>query len=154
VSPSTFFRYFPTKEHVVFADEYDPVLWNAISSRPEDEPVLVSVRNGIVELCRTALVEERDELLVRMQLIDRVPALRSRLPQHGRDESGFIAGFLARRLARDPESLEVRVLVSLLGTMVAEVLLTWARDGGERSLEEMFVSLFGSLSEVFAPVGA
>ncbi|MHB9857118.1 acyl-CoA-like ligand-binding transcription factor [Streptomyces sp. YIM S03343] len=154
VSPSTFFRYFPTKEHVVFADEYDPALQEAISSRPETEPVLVAVRNGIVELCRTALSAEQDELLVRMQLIDRVPALRSRLPQHQRDESGFIATFLAQRLGRRPDDVEIRVLVGMLGSMVAEVLLDWARTGGERSLEEMFVTLFDHLAEIFTPVNA
>lgn len=153
VSPSTFFRYFPTKEHVVFADEYDPVLQEAITSRSEDEPALVAVREGVIELCRTTLAADRDELLARLQLIDRVPALRSRLPQHQRDESGFIAQFLARRTGRSPDDVEVRVLVGILGSMVAEVLLGWARTAGERSLEEMFAALFDYLAEVFVPVG-
>lgn len=153
VAHTTFFRYFPSKEHVVFADEYDVLLQEAITSRPEDEAVLVAVRNGVLELCRKTLDADQEELLTRMQLIDRVPALRARLPQHQRDESGFLAEFLARRLGRDPEDLVVRVLVGVLGSMVAEVLLTWARLGGEQPLEELFTSLFDELPEFFTAVG-
>lgn len=153
VAHTTFFRYFPSKEHVVFADEYDVLLQEAITSRPEDEAVLVAVRNGVLELCRTTLDADQEELLTRMQLIDGVPALRARLPQHQRDESGFLAEFLARRLGRDPEDLAVRVLVGVLGSMVAEVLLTWARLGGEQPLEDLFTSLFDELPEFFTVVG-
>ncbi|MFD4411818.1 TetR/AcrR family transcriptional regulator [Streptomyces sp. NPDC058476] len=34
ISPSTFFRYFPTKEDVVVQDEYDPALARALRARP------------------------------------------------------------------------------------------------------------------------
>ncbi|WP_170837721.1 acyl-CoA-like ligand-binding transcription factor [Streptomyces sp. TP-A0874] len=154
VANTTFFRYFPSKEHVVFADEYDVPLREAITSRPEDEPLLVAVRNGITEFCRTSLVADQEELLTRLQLIDRVPALRSRLPQHQRDESDFMADFLARRMGCEPDDLVVRVLVGVLGSMVAEVLLAWARAGGEQPLEDLFAKLFDEMSQVFSEVGA
>lgn len=152
VSPSTFFRYFPTKEHVVFADEYDPLLEQAIGSRPEEEPALVAIRNGIIELCRSRFSEDREELLLRMRLIDRVPALRSRLPQHQRDGSGFIVDALARRMGRAAQDFEVRVLSNIVGTLVAETLLAWASEGGERSLEDMFTSIFDRVAEAFSPL--
>ncbi|MEU1284241.1 TetR family transcriptional regulator [Kitasatospora sp. NPDC005856] len=149
ISPSTFFRYFPSKEHVVFADEYEPLLEHAIASRCTDEPLVVAVRNSAVELSRTTLAADRAELLLRMQLIDRVPALRSRLPQHQKDETGFVAELVARRLDCEPDSFRVQLLVSVLGTIVVEVLLTWARHNGERSLEEMFVEAFAGVAEAF-----
>src|SRR6478735_2233854 len=37
VSPSTVFRYFPTKEDIVLTDEYDPLIEATIRSRPADE---------------------------------------------------------------------------------------------------------------------
>ncbi|WP_158678692.1 TetR family transcriptional regulator [Streptomyces sulphureus] len=153
IAHTTFFRYFPSKEHVVFADEYDLLLREAITSRPDEEPVLMAVRNGVVELCRSTLDADQEELLTRMRLIDQVPALRARLPQHQRDETGFLAEFLARRLGRDSDDLVVRVLVGVLGSMVAEVLLAWARYSGEQPLEELFASLFDEVSEFFTAVG-
>lgn len=48
VSPRTFFRYFPTKEDVVFADyetEFD--VWDAVTATPEPgEPLLETIRRG------------------------------------------------------------------------------------------------------------
>lgn len=37
VSPSTVFRYFPTKEDIVLTDEYDPVMASVLRSRPAGE---------------------------------------------------------------------------------------------------------------------
>ncbi|MYW01627.1 TetR family transcriptional regulator [Streptomyces sp. SID3343] len=150
IAPSTFFRYFPSKEHVVFADEYDSLIEHAINARPADEQVVDAVRNGIIDLSRTALAQDHDELLQRMQLIDRVPALRSRLPQHQSEETGFVASLVAQRLGREPSDFEVRVLVSLLSTIVVEVLLTWARHNGERPLDELFESSFAFVGASFA----
>src|SRR6478735_4898687 len=52
VSPRTFFRYFPTKDDVVFADHPERIerLRQALLDRPADEPVLASVREAILTL--------------------------------------------------------------------------------------------------------
>lgn len=38
VSPSTVFRYFPTKEDIVLTDEFDPIMLRELRSRPAGEP--------------------------------------------------------------------------------------------------------------------
>lgn len=152
VSPSTFFRYFPTKEDVVFEDEYEPLLREAISAGPVDEPPLVSIRDGILKLCRTRFAEDTEELLLRMRMVDQVPTLRSRLPQYQRDRSDLVSGFLAERLGGAPTDFEIRVLSHVVSTMVAEALLAWARDGGTTPLEDYFSRVFSRVGEAFAGV--
>src|SRR5882762_5510974 len=44
VSPSTVFRYFPTKEDIVLTDEYDEPMADVLRGRPLDEQPLASVR--------------------------------------------------------------------------------------------------------------
>ena len=47
VSPSTFFRYFPTKEDVVLADDLDPILLAALAAQPPELPPLVALRRAV-----------------------------------------------------------------------------------------------------------
>ena len=47
VSQMTFFRYFPTKEAVVFDDPYDPVIADLIAAQNPKVPALERVRLGL-----------------------------------------------------------------------------------------------------------
>src|SRR5215210_5308354 len=73
VSQMTFFRYFPTKEDVVLAGDYDPLLAELISSRPPDEPAIAALRHalqaGFVQLSGP----EHAALLLRTRLILHTP---------------------------------------------------------------------------------
>src|SRR3954454_2338660 len=47
VSPSTFFRYFPTKEDVVLQDDYDPMLIAAVDAVPADVGPVAALRQAM-----------------------------------------------------------------------------------------------------------
>src|ERR671937_274110 len=49
VSHMTFFRYFPTKEDVVLADEYDSLIVELMAARPAGEPALETIRHTLKE---------------------------------------------------------------------------------------------------------
>ena len=47
VSESTFFRYFPTKEDVVFWDELDPLVFEAFQEQPPEMGPVRALRESI-----------------------------------------------------------------------------------------------------------
>ena len=80
VGQRTFFRYFPTKESVVYADveqKWDRAV-AVLDDRPIDEPPFLSLRAALDELARLA-AEDVDSIRLRMRLADEHPAHR-RLP--------------------------------------------------------------------------
>src|SRR5262245_30659081 len=60
VSHMTFFRYFPTKEDVVAADDYDPMIEELIRSRPESEHPIERVRAAMREGLAKVYLADRD----------------------------------------------------------------------------------------------
>src|ERR1039457_98749 len=81
VSPSTFFRYFPTKEDVVLRDDYDTVLMEVFLAQPPELSPLQATRSAIRAMASavTSLsAEERELEQVRMALTFSVPEVRAR----------------------------------------------------------------------------
>ncbi|OAR24991.1 TetR family transcriptional regulator [Streptomyces sp. ERV7] len=137
VSPSTVFRYFPTKEDIVLTDEYDPIMVAELRARPTDEQPLDSLRHIVVKATRLALEHERDELIERTTLLVQVPALRARMMQSMALTSRLLCGVLAERTGRAEDDLEVRVFsMSVLGALY-ETTVYWAERDHEDDLVEL-----------------
>src|SRR5689334_13716823 len=60
VSPSTFFRYFPTKEDVVLYDAFDPLLIEAFRAQPPELTPTKALRASIREVFGSLSAEERE----------------------------------------------------------------------------------------------
>src|SRR4051812_15299477 len=78
ISPSTFFRYFPTKEDVALHDDYDALIVEAFHAQPPDLTPLQAIQHAIravySELPAEAMAQERE----RHAVINAVPELRAR----------------------------------------------------------------------------
>src|SRR5215207_163245 len=68
VAPRTFFRYFPTKEEVVFWSEYRPVLDGFVARRPDDESAVEALRHGIVDALAAVWDQDGERTLERLRL--------------------------------------------------------------------------------------
>ena len=81
VSPSTFFRYFPTKEDVILRDDYDELLLEVFLQLPPDLTPLQACREALRSIGGITgglSPEERELEKVRMALTFSVPEVRAR----------------------------------------------------------------------------
>ncbi|MFF3749867.1 TetR/AcrR family transcriptional regulator [Streptomyces sp. NPDC002018] len=132
VSPSTVFRYFPTKEDIVLTDEYDPVMASVLRSRPAGEAPLESIRAVLDETTRTVLASEYDELVQRTKLMVEVPAVRARMTETMSTTAKLLTEVLAERTGRDADDIETRIFVAAVLGALREITLYWGERGGSR----------------------
>lgn len=130
VSPSTVFRYFPTKEDIVLTDEYDSLMEDLLHSRPADEPVLESMRWSIRQSLALAVADTPDyaddEMKLRIGLMVSVPAVRARMMETMSVTGRLMCRALAERTGRDADDLEVRVYAMGLMAALLEAMIYWA----------------------------
>lgn len=130
ISPSTFFRYFKTKEDVVMQDEYDPLLLRLLAEAPADQPPVTALRTAMSEAFHAIGPEEMAAVYQRSQLMMKVPALRMRALDNFTGSVDMLAEGIGGRVGRDPGEVEVRAFAgAVIGALTAAIYL-WADGDG------------------------
>jgi AcrR family transcriptional regulator len=120
VSPSTFFRYFPTKEAVVVTDEWDPLIADTIRAQPPEVTTVDALLAGIRMVIQTATPADVAAERRRQRLFQDVPELRVRYTQQLTDAIDLFAGVLAERAGLDAPNLAQRAVAgALIGVAMA-----------------------------------
>ncbi|BBA99755.1 putative TetR family transcriptional regulator [Actinacidiphila reveromycinica] len=147
VSPSTVFRYFPTKEDIVLTDEYDDDMADVLRARPVDEPPLVSVRHVMHEVLRQMLhdPQAREELIRREELVRDVPAIRARAHESMSTTGRLLGGIIAERTGRPADALEVRVFTTAVFGALHETTMYWIEHGRDEELTALIDRTMGLL---------
>ncbi len=109
VSPSTFFRYFPSKEQLVLADDLDPVIIEALRRQPRDVRPMVAFREAVREVFTNLPPAELAFEQERQALLFHVPELRSAIGLEMMRSIDLLSGLLADHVGRSPDDFEVRV---------------------------------------------
>src|SRR5215469_8841460 len=120
VSPSTFFRYFPTKEDLVLQDDMDTRVIEAFDRQPPELAPLAAVRAAMRETWNSFTTAEWDLIAQGAWLSMEVPEIRARAMNEFARTINVIAAALARRTGRAPDDLRVRVVAgAVVGAMMA-----------------------------------
>ncbi|HZU47994.1 MAG TPA: TetR family transcriptional regulator [Mycobacterium sp.] len=125
VSPSTFFRYFPSKESVLLADDLDTLILEAFEQQPPELTPIQAFRGAYESVMANMPEEQREFENTRQRLMFSIPELKAALYDEYIRTVTVIAAALSRRTGRSPSDFEIRVLAgAATGAMMA------ASDGG------------------------
>lgn len=108
ISPSTFFRYFPTKEATVLYDPFDPVLIAAALAQPAELSPIGALRATVNIIREHVSGEEWERERQRQMLVFREPELRSAIMDQFAAGIDLLAGLAAQRTGRAVDDFEVR----------------------------------------------
>jgi AcrR family transcriptional regulator len=137
ISPSTFFRYFPSKEQLVLVDDYDPIVIREFLNAPADVPVLTALRRSMEHVFKNMAPEQFEREMARQHLIRTVPELRAAQLGELQRTIALLAEGVAARAHRPPDDLESRAFAgAVVGTVMGAM-----HDDFMFSLERMLKAL-------------
>jgi AcrR family transcriptional regulator len=122
VSPSTFFRYFPTKEDVVLQDDLDLLWMEAIREQPPEVGPIAALRAGVHTAFARMGEAEWAQLRETTELALAVPAVRGRMLEEMARTTQALAVAVAERTGRDPGDFAVRTLA---GAIIGIAMAAW-----------------------------
>jgi AcrR family transcriptional regulator len=123
VSPSTFFRYFPTKEDAVLYDPYDPFLAAAFRAQPPGVTSMQAMRAATRAVFAALPPDEIDRVREILPLILSVPELRARTLDGLAQTAQLLAELVAEREGRAIDDFAVRTFAgAVIGAMTAVLL--------------------------------
>ena len=136
ISPSTFFRYFPSKESVLMSNDLDLVTVESLAKQPGDMPSLQAFRRAI-EITMAALSEDEWRFeRARLRMVLSIPELKAVQFEKYRRTVAALAEADCRRIGRAPDDFEVRVFLGALAGGLMAVL-----DGAPNLLDRMYRAL-------------
>lgn len=124
VSPSTVFRYFPTKDALVLTDDYDPIMVERFRAQPQGLSVVTAFRTAMRETFSGMPPEQVKAATERNALIMAVPELRAAYADFTASSIRLVAELAAERTGTSPDDPEViGVSGAILGVMLSAYLL-------------------------------
>src|SRR5882757_3249662 len=122
VSPSTFFRYFPSKEMVLMANDLDLVTIEALGQQPHDMSSLQAFRRALEITMATLSEDEWQFERARLKLVLSIPELKAAQFDEYRRTVAMLTAADCQRTGRQLDDFEVRVFVGALAGGLMAVL--------------------------------
>jgi AcrR family transcriptional regulator len=136
VSPSTFFRYFPSKESLLLADDLDPLILAAFDAQPPDLSPTEAIRRAYSDVMARLPADQKEFENTRQRLMFSIPELKAAMYDEYYRTVNVMAELIGRRIGRPANDFEVRVFVgALTGAMMA------AFDNAPQTAETIYRAL-------------
>jgi AcrR family transcriptional regulator len=139
VSPSTFFRYFPTKEDIVLQDDMATRMIEALERQPADLRPLAAVRAATREVFASYTQADLDILQETTALTVTVPEVRARAMDEFARTISVVSEALAKRAGRPADDLIVRTTAGAIIGVIMSITMPWESwSSDRRSIESTF----------------
>jgi AcrR family transcriptional regulator len=122
VSASTYFRYFPSKEVVMIANDLDQVTVDALAKQPPELSSVQAFRRALETTLATLSKDEWEFERDRQLMVLTIPELLTAQFEEYRRTMTKLAEADCSRLGRDPDDLEVRIFYGALAGGLMAVL--------------------------------
>jgi len=138
VSPSTFFRYFPTKEDLVLQDDMDTRLVEAFERQPPGLSPIAALRGAIREGLGSYDQADLDIVRETTNLTMTVPEVRARAMDEFGRTIAVISEALAKRAGRPADDLAVRTLAGAIIGVIMSITMPWEGWSDPAAFVDMF----------------
>jgi AcrR family transcriptional regulator len=126
VSPSTFFRYFPTKEDVVLQDDFDVLGIELFEAQPADLSPIAAYRAAAAQMFAMLTPDELARFRESTELMLTIPEVRARALDEFARTIDTTAAAIAKRAGRSPDDFAVRNLAGALIGVIMAATMPWA----------------------------
>ncbi|HUA28099.1 MAG TPA: TetR family transcriptional regulator [Streptosporangiaceae bacterium] len=146
VSPSTFFRYFPTKEDVVLQDDFDLITVEAFEAQPADMSIVAAYRAAAAQIYSDLSPEELARFRESVEMTLTIPEVRARALDEFAKTIEVTAEAIGRRTGRPPDDPAVRNVAGALVGVVMAATMPWS----SQPAEDMFARIDAGLAHLEA----
>jgi AcrR family transcriptional regulator len=141
ISPSTFFRYYPTKEDVVLQDDFDILALEAFEAQPAGLSPIAAFRAATAAAFGALTPGELAQFRETTELTMSVPEIRARAMDELARTIEFMAAAVARRVGRESSDFAVRNLAGAMIGVIMSATMPWAGLTGEDLLAQIDAAL-------------
>jgi len=147
VSPSTFFRSFPTKEDLVLQDDMDTRMLEAFERQPTGLSPVAAIRGAIREVLESYSEADLDVIRQTTTLAMTVPEVRARAMDEFGRTIAVVSEALAKRAGRPADDLAVRTIAGAIIGVIMSITMPWAGWSSDR---QIIMDMFERIDQALA----
>lgn len=125
VSEMTLFRHFPSKEALLLADPFDPLIADAVKARPVDEAPMRALAEGIRQAWTTVDAGSIADLRRRLRIVAAATSLRGSIE---RNSAATITALVGALTNRGITTVAAQVAATAMISGLSVALLDWAQS--------------------------
>lgn len=149
VSPRTFFRYFGSKEDVLFSDSdvhCDRII-ELLHDRNGNAPLIDALRDAVVAVADD-YQDQRDLVVLRHRILEETPSLQSRVTERSHSWEGRILDEVRPKKKTDVgDELRLRITVAAATTALRVATEVWIARGGKGDLTRYITTALDQLRD-------